>query len=439
MSIRSRISSAARRVGSGISSAVSAVGRALGGGGSQTASVPRLSSPVYQTPVPQRQTPVNVPTPQGSVSTATGRTTTTSSAPRLSSPVYQTPYNPTPARSSSITIPSQTAAIGASLNRSRSSGGGGGGSSGGVNIQQAYDGGGLSNEPIVEEAPSLLDQGYSTTSYKGKAGLQGPSSLSGNLSSGRSSQLAALTQQANNIQSQLNALNERGASDAVADVGVNEEDDRERRRLEREQRQVERELADAEGVVSEATAPTGEELDVDSQLRNLLASRDLGLQEAGEQPIPLGFITGQKSAIESRAATKAMPLEARLKDLQSRRQAKLDAAKASLESVRGRTTRATTQAETRRKENREDSLTASERAYQDRVRQEGNAIDQQKFQEDVRRYGLDYAMKQQEQARLEKKFQEDVRQYGEDYALKQYQAETDRLKAESSGVENPFK
>ena len=414
MSIRSRISSAARRVGSGISSAVSAVGRALGGGGSQTASVPRLSSPVYQTPVPQRQTPVNVPTPQGSVSTATGRTTTTSSTPRLSSPVYQTPYTPTPARGSSITIPSQTAAIGASLNRSRSSGGGG--SSGGVNIQQAYDGGGLSNEPIIEEAPSLLDQGYSTTSYKGKAGLQGPSSLSGNLSSGRSGQLAALTQQANNIQSQLNALNERGASDAVADVGVNEEDDRERRRLEREQRQVERELADAEGVVSEATAPTGEELDVDSQLRNLLASRDLGLQEAGEQPIPLGFITGQKSAIESRAATKAMPLEARLKDLQSRRQAKLDAAKASLESVRGRTTRATTQAETRRKERREDTLTASERAYNERVQAQKDAVAQQKFET--------------EQAFLEKKFQEDVRQYGRDYALKEYEAATNRLKAE---------
>ena len=82
--------------------------------------------------------------------------------------------------------------------------------------------------------------------------------------------------------------------------------------------------------ILESVSPTQEELDLETQLNNLIASREMGIQAAEEQPIATPFITGQAAAITKRAAVQTMPLQARLASLQSKRQAALDVSKVEL-------------------------------------------------------------------------------------------------------------
>lgn len=78
-----------------------------------------------------------------------------------------------------------------------------------------------------------------------------------------------------------------------------------------------------------------EEIDAQRQLDNLTASRDLGIQAASEQPIEMGFITGQQKNMTERAAVQAEPLKARLAALQAKRQAEQAQAKAAYEEATG--------------------------------------------------------------------------------------------------------
>lgn len=86
-------------------------------------------------------------------------------------------------------------------------------------------------------------------------------------------------------------------------------------------------LRKAEEEVLAAQKVSPEEEETEKTLSNLLASKELGVAAVRERPIPLEFITGQQAAIERRAATQAGPLQARLSQLQSKRQAAIDIAK----------------------------------------------------------------------------------------------------------------
>lgn len=95
--------------------------------------------------------------------------------------------------------------------------------------------------------------------------------------------------------------------------------------------------------------PTDEEKDlqskvdaVNSQLKNLAASKELGLADIQNQAIPLHFITGQQAALERRAsaqaqalAAQAEPLTTKLARLQSQRALQQEAKKGELASVQG--------------------------------------------------------------------------------------------------------
>src|SRR3990167_3237514 len=73
----------------------------------------------------------------------------------------------------------------------------------------------------------------------------------------------------------------------------------------------------------ESMKPTSRETDLQSQIDTLasqqegvIASRDLGIQGVGDQPIATPFITGQQTAITNRAATQVGALGAQLNPLQ---------------------------------------------------------------------------------------------------------------------------
>lgn len=74
-----------------------------------------------------------------------------------------------------------------------------------------------------------------------------------------------------------------------------------------------------------------EEIAAQKQLDDLVASKDLGLAATSEQPIEMGFVTGQQAAIERRAALQAEPLKAKLAALQASRKASQDQAKSELD------------------------------------------------------------------------------------------------------------
>lgn len=89
-------------------------------------------------------------------------------------------------------------------------------------------------------------------------------------------------------------------------------------------------LTDLQKRITTSLQPSEEELTAEKQLRDLIASRELGLAQAAEQPIATPFITGQQAAITRRASIQALPLQAQLGQLQQRRQAALDIGKAEL-------------------------------------------------------------------------------------------------------------
>ena len=86
-------------------------------------------------------------------------------------------------------------------------------------------------------------------------------------------------------------------------------------------------FAPVEAEIAANAAPSAEETDTQKKLANLLASRDLGLLEAENKPIPLQAILGDQAKIEKRAAIESGTLQNQLAQLQARRQAALDVAK----------------------------------------------------------------------------------------------------------------
>jgi len=77
------------------------------------------------------------------------------------------------------------------------------------------------------------------------------------------------------------------------------------------------------------TPGTGE-TEANTQLQNVIASKELGIAKSEQEPMAQGFVTGQTSALEKSAALKALPLQTKLANLQSQRFAAADVLKASL-------------------------------------------------------------------------------------------------------------
>jgi len=94
----------------------------------------------------------------------------------------------------------------------------------------------------------------------------------------------------------------------------------------------------------ESLKPSTEETETQKRLSDIIAqqagvtaSRDLGIQAVGEQPIAMPFISGQQAALTGRAATQlgalgaqAVPLQQRLAMEQAKRQSSVDITKETL-------------------------------------------------------------------------------------------------------------
>lgn len=68
--------------------------------------------------------------------------------------------------------------------------------------------------------------------------------------------------------------------------------------------------------------PTDQENDLAKQLSNMRSSVSSGIQQASEQAIPMGFITGQQQAIENRGLNAIQPFQDELDRLFAQREAK---------------------------------------------------------------------------------------------------------------------
>ena len=176
-------------------------------------------------------------------------------------------------------------------------------------------------------------------------------------------------------------------------------------------------LSQAEESLKAKLVPSAQENTTQSQLDALLAqqagvsaSRDLGIQAVGEQPIAMPFITGQQAAITGRAATQlgalgaqAVPLQQQLARAQAQRQSAIDVSKFELERQdAARTTEAKLAEQSRQAALESGKIAEQQRQFnitqqsKDAQLQEERALADREFEEDKRQFGLDYAQKNRE-------------------------------------------
>jgi len=85
-----------------------------------------------------------------------------------------------------------------------------------------------------------------------------------------------------------------------------------------------------QSIIISLKTDSEKELDIETQLRNVMTSAQLGIEKVRQQPIATPFITGQSAAIQRQAALSAQPLQTQLADIQGKRQGALDVATTSL-------------------------------------------------------------------------------------------------------------
>lgn len=148
-------------------------------------------------------------------------------------------------------------------------------------------------------------------------------------------------------------------------------------------------VTSAEQAYKTAGMRTPEEDSAQSEIDRLNESFRAGYEGAGQQAIPMEFITGQQKAIEQRGLRLAEPLTAKLARLEAKRLSGMETSKFALE-------RADKALETTR----------------------GTEASKAATTESARRFGIEQAGSADTRALAEKKFAQDAKQFGMEYALK---------------------
>jgi hypothetical protein len=86
--------------------------------------------------------------------------------------------------------------------------------------------------------------------------------------------------------------------------------------------------------ILKSLTPTDQENQLQSDYNNVISSRDLGIAEYRNRPVPMGIITGQTQALNEQAGIKASTLKDKLALEQARRQAGLEASKFGYEAAK---------------------------------------------------------------------------------------------------------
>lgn len=140
----------------------------------------------------------------------------------------------------------------------------------------------------------------------------------------------------------------------------------------------------AEKAFIDASKLTSEEITTQEDLDKLQESTNKAFLNISDQPIPLGFVTGQLASVERRALALAEPLETKLSRLQAKRTSAIESSKFALDRADKAVERkAATAGE------------AAELAESTRRFDIEQGLAQDKFDEDVRQFGLNYAQTQQ--------------------------------------------
>ena len=126
-------------------------------------------------------------------------------------------------------------------------------------------------------------------------------------------------------------------------------------------------LSSLENAYRQNLTPTAEETSAEQRLAALFGSRDLGIAGIENEAIAMPLIMGQTAALEKQANIKGQTLQNQLAILQAKRQSALEASKFSLE--------------------RGDKQAATQRA---------NYESERTFSENVRQFGLQFALEQKE-------------------------------------------
>jgi hypothetical protein len=161
--------------------------------------------------------------------------------------------------------------------------------------------------------------------------------------------------------------------------------------------EVARAVSDAEKNVAKFTEIGAGELSTQEDIDKLIESAKKGIFQAGQQAIPLEFVTGQQRAIEQRALGLVEPLQRKLARLQAQRTGALEASRFALE-----------RADIREEREIETAREARETAEALRVEEESR-----------RRFEEQMAATQRQIGLTEQKFEEQKRQFGEEFALKE--------------------
>jgi hypothetical protein len=127
-----------------------------------------------------------------------------------------------------------------------------------------------------------------------------------------------------------------------------------------------RQLEALQGKYNETLAPTADELGTETQLGNIITSKELGVAKVEQEPMAQGFVTGQGAALEKSAALKSLPLQTKLANLQARRQSAADVLKAQLGFETSNVDRQTQLAESARSRALAQSESNKDRAFQEK-------------------------------------------------------------------------
>lgn len=151
-------------------------------------------------------------------------------------------------------------------------------------------------------------------------------------------------------------------------------------------------VTSAEQAYKTASVTTPEQEAAQAELDRLTQSIRGGYEGAGQQAIPLEFITGQQKAIEQRGLRLAEPLTTKLARMEAKRLSGLETSKFALERA-DKALSTTSAAKTA-------EATAAESARRFAIEQKGTeatrVLAEKKFAQDAKEFGMSYAQKERE-------------------------------------------
>lgn len=171
-----------------------------------------------------------------------------------------------------------------------------------------------------------------------------------------------------------------------------------------------RESKDAYDTYVRSLEMSPEEKTANEQLAGLNTAAAQAYTNTQNQPIALPFITGQQAALQRSQATLAGPLEAQLALAQARRELSTKVSEKALD--------------------RQDAISVAKRTA---------ASAAAKTAEEARQFDVKQVGEAETRALAAKKFNEDVRQYGMDYALKKREADAKAVETAKANTTDPAK